>query len=84
MSRGGAFFRRSTQKGVPRGASVQYLIVFGYDGSMLSDDGRAGNATMGLFDTRELYKEFLTTYWLEIMLNYNVWVVASGGRVVNK
>jgi hypothetical protein len=52
--------------------------------TMLSEDGRGGNATYGFFHDRESYREFLISCWLEIIPNYNVWHVIEGGRIVEK
>lgn len=51
---------------------------------MLSDGGRGGNATFGLFHDRASYRQFLTERWNELVPNYSVWHVVDGGRVVNK
>lgn len=52
--------------------------------SMLSDDGRGGNATFGLFHDRASYKDFLTSHWHEAIPNHSVWVASDRGRVLNK
>jgi hypothetical protein len=52
--------------------------------AMLADDGRAGNATFGLFHDRASYLKFLTDCWLEVIPNRSVWQMIDGGRVVNK
>lgn len=52
--------------------------------AMLSDDGRAGNATYGLFSDRAAYLAFLKEAWLSVISNLNVWQLIEGGRVVNK
>lgn len=52
--------------------------------SMLSEDGRGGNATFGLFRNRASYKAFLKSCWHEVIPNHSVWVATSGGRVLNK
>lgn len=51
---------------------------------MLSEEGRGGNATFGLFHGRAAYRAFLTDHWLEIIPNASVWQMIEGGRVVNK
>ncbi|MEH6592625.1 MAG: hypothetical protein V7746_20330 [Halioglobus sp.] len=52
--------------------------------SMLSDDGRGGNATFGLFHDRVSYKGFLTSFWQEIIPNHSVWIATDKGRVLNR
>ena len=51
--------------------------------TMLTRDGRGGNATFGFFG-RDDYKQFLADCWLEIIPNVSVWQLTGGGRVVNK
>jgi hypothetical protein len=52
--------------------------------ALLTEDGRGGNATFGLFEGRASYAQFLEDCWPETIPNYNVWQVVDGGRVVNR
>lgn len=52
--------------------------------AMISQGGRAGNATYGLFNDRDSYLEFLRSTWNEVIPNRSVWHVIDKGRVVNK
>jgi hypothetical protein len=52
--------------------------------SMLTEDGRGGNATFGFFHGQAAYRKFLGDCWLEIVPNYSVWQAIEGGRVLDK